>query len=350
MSTLIRSASLTNFAEIAQQFHLDPQALLRQVNLPLKSLNEPDLKVETNAVVKLLELAAQLSNEPAFGLKMGESRRLSNLGMLGMLLRDEPTLGDVLNILVRHIRMHNEALIVAMDEVDDTVVIKVDLAVDPSSALRQSIELAMAVTYRTISFFMGSHWRPRMVCFSHPAPGARQMHRRIFGETIAFNQEFNGLLCNRSDLNQPNPSADPVMARYAHEVLKSQSVSAPTFTSSVQQLILLLLPLGQCNAELIAQHLRCDRRTITRRLDQENTGFQILVTEHRRRMVRQLMQDKSRTLAQVSVLLGFSSPTSFSRWYKSQFGSVARDMRANGARDRTSLMLGPSIQDPKGRE
>jgi len=115
------------------------------------------------------------------------------------------------------------------------------------------------------------------------------------------------------------------MARYAREVLKSQSVSAPTFTSSVQQLILLLLPLGQCSAELIAQYLRCDRRTITRRLEQENTGFHVLVTEHRRRMVRQLMQDQSRSLAQVSVLLGFASPTSFSRWYKSQFGTLARD-------------------------
>jgi len=156
MSTLIRSASLTNFAEIAQQLHLDPQALIRQVGLPLKSLNDPDLKVETNAVVQLLELAAQMAHEPAFGLKMGESRRLSNLGLLGMLLRDEPTLGDVLNVLVRHIRMHNEALIVAMDEADDTVVIKVELAVDPSSPLRQSVELAMAVTYRTISF----SWAP----------------------------------------------------------------------------------------------------------------------------------------------------------------------------------------------
>lgn len=325
MSTLIRSASLTNFAEIAQQLHLDPQALIRQVGLPLKSLNDPDLKVETNAVVQLLELAAQMAHEPAFGLKMGESRRLSNLGLLGMLLRDEPTLGDVLNVLVRHIRMHNEALIVAMDEADDTVVIKVELAVDPSSPLRQSVELAMAVTYRTISFFMGSQWHPRMVCFSHAPPATRHMHRRIFGETIAFNQEFNGLLCNLSDLHQPNPSADPVMARYAREVLKSQSVSAPTFTSSVQQLILLLLPLGQCSAELIAQYLRCDRRTITRRLEQENTGFHVLVTEHRRRMVRQLMQDQSRSLAQVSVLLGFASPTSFSRWYKSQFGTLARD-------------------------
>lgn len=325
MSTLIRSASLTNFAEIAKQFNLDSQTLLRQAGIPLKSLNEPDLKVETNAVVWLLEQASQLAKEPAFGLKMGESRRLSNLGPLGMLLRDEPTLGDVLNAIVRHIRIHNEALIVAIDEVDDTVVIKVDLAVDLTAPILQSVELAMAVTYRTISFFLGSNWRPRMVCFSHAAPASRKMHKRIFGETIAFNQEFNGLICNLSDLSQPNPSADPVMARYAREFFQSQSVSVPTFTSSIQQLIVLLLPLGQCSAELIAQHLRCDRRTITRRLAAENTGFHQLVTEHRRRIVRQLMQDKSRPLAQVSTLLGFASPASFSRWYKSQFRSLARN-------------------------
>jgi AraC-like DNA-binding protein len=325
MSTLIRSASLTNFAEIAKQCGLDPMALLRAENLSQKSLTEPDLKIEAHAVVRLIERAAQLAHEPAFGLRMGESRRLSNLGPLGMLLRDEPTLRDVLNALVRHIRMHNEALIVAMDEVDDTVVIKFELAVDHKMPIRQSVELAMAVAYRTISFFLGPAWKPRQVCFSHGAPAQRNMHKHVFGDAISFNQEFDGLLCNLSDLNQPNPSADPVMARYAHEFFQSKSVVSQNFTSNVQQLILLLLPLGQCNAELIAQHLGCNRRTITRRLELENTGFHVLVNEHRRRMVQQLLQEKSRTLAQMSSLLGFSSPSSFSRWYKSQFGTLAKD-------------------------
>ena len=57
MSTLIRSASLTNFTEIAQKCGLDPLALVRAVGLPAKCLSDPDLKIDTNAVVRLLEMA-----------------------------------------------------------------------------------------------------------------------------------------------------------------------------------------------------------------------------------------------------------------------------------------------------
>ena len=325
MPTLTRSASLTNFSEIARQCGLDPLALVREVGLPAKCLSDPDLKIETYAVGRLLEMAAHHAAEPAFGLRMGESRRLSNLGPLGLLLRDEPTLRHALDAIVRHIRVHNEALVIKIEEEDQFVLIREEFVTDASEPRRQAAELAMAVTYRILSLFMGAAWRPRLVCFAHSAPAHRGPHHRVFGDQVAFNHEFNGLMCNQSDLDQPNPSADPVMARYAQELLASKAVGAPSFTHQVQQLILLLLPLGQCTADVVAQHLGCDRRTITRRLSAENTGFHQLVDQHRRLIVGQYLLDKSRPLAQVSSLLGFSAPSAFSRWYRDQFGTRARD-------------------------
>ena len=112
MSNLIRSASLTNFAEIARTCALEPLNLVRAVGLPGRCLSDPDFKIEALAVVRLLELASQQAKEPAFGLRMGQSRRLSNLGPLGLLLRDEPTLSHALDAIVRHLRVHNEALVV----------------------------------------------------------------------------------------------------------------------------------------------------------------------------------------------------------------------------------------------
>ena len=325
MPTLIRSASLTHFTEIARQCGLNPMALVRAVGLPSRCLSDPDLKIDTQAVIRLLEMAAHQAAEPAFGLRMGESRRLSNLGPLGLLLRDEPSLRHALDAIVRHIRVHNEALMVQIEEVGDMVLIRQEFAMQSSEPRRQAVELAMSVTYRILSLFMGAAWRPRLVCFAHPPPAYRAMHHRIFGDKVVFDHEFNGLMCSQSDLDQPNPSADPVMVRYVQELITSRAVDAPTFTQQVQQLIVSLLPQGQCNAEVVAQHLGCDRRTITRRLTLENTGFHQLMNEHRRRIVVQFLQNKSRPLAQVAILLGFSSPSAFSRWYRNQFGLRARD-------------------------
>ena len=144
MPSLIRSASLTNFTEIAQQCGLDPLALLRAVGLPVKCLDDPDMKISTHAVVRLLEMAARQAAEPAFGLRMGESRRLSNLGPLGLLVRDEPSLRHALEAIVRHIRVHNEALVIRLEEVDQWVMIREEFAVESSESKRQATELAMA--------------------------------------------------------------------------------------------------------------------------------------------------------------------------------------------------------------
>lgn len=305
-------------------------ALVRSVGLPVRCLSNPDLKIDAVAVTRLLERAAQEAHEPAFGLRMGESRRLSNLGPLGLLLRDEPTLRHALDAIVRYIRVHNEALTIRIEEIGKQVLIREEFTMDASQPRRQAVELAMAVTYRILSAFMGAGWRPRLVCFSHAAPTDWRVHHRVFGDRVEFNHEFNGLICNLSDLNQPNPNADPVMARYAEALVTANPVDALTPTQQVRQLIRILLPLGQCNADAVAQHLGCDRRTVTRWLSREKTRFHALVNEHRRDMAVQLLQNPSRPLAQVSELLGFSAPSAFSRWYRGQFGTSARKAQTAG--------------------
>lgn len=325
MPTLIRSASLTHFTEIARQCGLDPLALIRAAGLPARCLRDPDLRIDALAVARVLEMAAHQAQEPAFGLRMGESRRLSNLGPLGLLLRDEPTLRHALDAIVRHISVHNEALVLHIEELGKWVLIREAFAMDSAEPQRQAVELAMAVTYRILGFYMGPGWRPHLVCFAHSAPVDRRTHHRVFGDRVEFNHEFNSMVCSQSDLGRPNPGADPVMARYAQELVKAMPVETSSFTQQVQALVLYLLPLGQCTAEVVAQHLGCDRRTITRRLAQEGTGFHALVNAHRRRMVDQYLVEKSRPLAQVSDMLGFSAPSAFSRWYRQEFGRRARD-------------------------
>ena len=107
MTALVRSAALTHFAELAAACGLDARALLARVGLPSRCVSDPDLKIAAHRVGRLLEVAATEGREPAFGLKLAESRRLSNLGPLALLVRDEPTLRPALEALIQHIHVHN---------------------------------------------------------------------------------------------------------------------------------------------------------------------------------------------------------------------------------------------------
>lgn len=321
--TLVRSAALTHFADVAAACGLDARALLAEVGLPPRCLDDPDLKVPTGRVGQLLELAAERGGEPAFGLRMAESRRLSNLGPLGLLVRDEPTLGDALAALVRHIHVHNESLALRVERSGGLVLIREELSAYGPAPLRQATELVLGVTFRLLCLFLGAPWRPRLVCFTHRAPANLAVHRRLFGPAVEFGHEFNGLVCNAADLDAPNPGADPVMQRYAQRLL-AQEQGPDAWGPRVRELALLLLPRGHCQVERVAQHLGVDRRTVARRLAAEGTSFSTVVDGLRRELVRRYLADGGRPLAEVSVQLGFTAPSAFSRWHRQAFGVTAR--------------------------
>ncbi|HSV82755.1 MAG TPA: AraC family transcriptional regulator ligand-binding domain-containing protein [Ramlibacter sp.] len=327
MTPLIRCASLTNLGDVAAQCHLDVRALLHEAGLPARCLDEPDLRVPVANVVHLLELAAARAHEPTFGLRMAESRRLSNLGALGLLLREEPTLRDALEATVRYVHVQNEALAFEVEQVGKLVMIRIGLLAAQGRCQRQAIELCIGVTFRLLSIFMGADWHPRLVCFSHGAPAKLDVHRRVFGEAVEFGHEFSGIVCNAAELDARNPGADPVMALYAQRLLEREPQHARRWSLRVQQLALTLLPRGHCRVEVVAQHLGVDRRTVCRRLTEEGTSFSQIVEDLRSELLAHYRADDTRPLGEVAALLGFSTPTNFSRWHRARFGYAARSAR-----------------------
>ena len=335
MADLVRSAALTRFAELAAACGVDGRALVASVGLPSRCLADPDLKVPAKLVGRLLERAAELSREPAFGLRLAESRRLSNLGALALLVRDAPTLRHALETLVRHIHVHNEAMVLEMNERGGLVAIRTELMADGDTALRQATELVVGVTFRVLQVMLGARWHPRLVCFTHAAPRSLAVHRRVLGRAVEFGHEFNGIVCNAADLDAPNPGADPVLARYSQRLLAPSLARRVRMADRVRQQIVLLLPRGLCRVEVVAQHLGVDRRTVHRKLAAEGTSFSALLDAVRRELAARYVEGTEQPLTDVAALLGFSAPSAFSRWHAGAVGSSPIRRRAAAHRARS---------------
>ena len=260
---------------------------------------------------------------------MAEARRLSHLGPLGLLVREQPTLRLAVEAFARYGRRLNAALLLAIEEAGDVVVLREELIVGRAGPVRQSTELVVGVAFRTLSALLGPDWRPRRVCFAHDAPADRSVHERVFGRNVEFGHDFNGIVCARADLDRPNPNADPAMAKYAQQLLEESSAgSADNMSIQVRQLVVTLLGSGACTIERVAQHLGVDRRTVHRRLASDGQAFSAIVDTVRRELAERYLKDRHRSLAEVSSLLGFAAPSGFSRWYRRQFSGRASDVRA----------------------
>ena len=183
-------------------------------------LREPDLMIPVERVGQLLQTSATLSGNESFGLCMAESRLLSNLGTVGLLIRDQATLRDSLDMLMRYQSLLNGALSLAVEECGELVIIReAVMAGSAHQPTRQRVELALGVMVRLIRQLLKADWQPRRVCFEHPAPHDASTHQRFFGGCVEFDYDFNCIVCAKSDLDARNPSADPAMVRYAQQLL-----------------------------------------------------------------------------------------------------------------------------------
>ncbi|WP_432260621.1 AraC family transcriptional regulator [Cupriavidus sp. TMH.W2] len=339
MSSLVRAAALTNYSEVARAAGLDPVRMLLDAGLSPSILREPDLMIPVERVGRLLQASASMSGNESFGLCMAESRLLSNLGAVGLLIRDQATLRDSLHMLMRYQALLNGALSLAVEECGELVIIReAVMAGSAHQPTRQRVELALGVMVRLIRQLLKPDWEPRRVCFEHPAPRDLSTHLRFFGPRVEFDYDFNCIICAKSDLDARNPFADPAMVRYTQQLIDASAMSQQaTMLEDVRRIIVLLLPSGRCSIEQVAEHLGVVCRTVQRRLAEEGQSFSSIVNDIRTELAVRHVIESDRPLTEVATLLGFSAPSGFSRWYHAQFGCSPKESRATrGVRQPTA--------------
>lgn len=231
-------------------------------------------------VARLLEDAAQSTGCESLGLRMARHRQLSSFGAVSLLLQHQPTLRHALDTLVAHMHLVNESLLIHLEDAGDIVILREDFVLH--GAMRQSVELAMGVLWRMCEALLRERWRPQGVSFSHAPPADLSEHRRMFRCRITFGAEFNGIACRAADLDEPNPLADPALARYALRLVEAMPAHrAASVGHQARRVIYLLLPSGNATCAGVAQGMGRSLRTLQRELDREGLSFSELLTEVR---------------------------------------------------------------------
>ena len=331
MAHLARSAGLTGFVELAVSLGVDPYKIASEAGVPAAAFNDPDMRVSARALSQMHELAAERSGREDFGLRLAEGRRLSNLGPIALVIREQPNLRAALAQLRRYIWLQNDAYSTSMEEMGDIAVLRLHA---PPWTGRQGSEVAVGVAVRMFRELLGETWRPLEVMLAHDAPAKLDSYLRVYGVIPLFQQDFVGIVIPCADLDRPISTADPDMARQVVRYLEQIAAGrGSSFADKVREMIVLLLPNGGVTVERVAQRLAMDRRTLHRRLTAEGTTFSELLNTARREVAEPLLARSERSFQSIADLLGFSSLSAFAHWFRRQFGSTASAYRANHARE-----------------
>ncbi|MGY1620490.1 AraC family transcriptional regulator [Geodermatophilus sp. SYSU D00691] len=329
MRPSVRCATLDGYVGLARSSGLDPARLLAGVGLAVADLAVPDKWVPAAAVARLLERSAQQSGLEDFGLRLAGLRRLATLGPLSVVLRQEPDLRSALGLLTRYEHSYNEALRLRLEESADLAAIRLWFEFAEPAPTRQSLELATAALHGIVRELVGPHWEPLSVCFTHAAPASPATHRAVFGPRLQFGHAFTGLVLHAAELSSANRAADPLLRPYAEQFLQALGdPRAEGVTGRVRELVEMLLPLGRCSTTQVARALGVTPRTLHRHLAAEGASFSEVVHRTREALAERHLQTERYTLTDVSQLLGFTSPSAFSRWFRQRFGVSPTQWRA----------------------
>lgn len=327
----VRAAALTGFAALCRHYGIDSAHFLREAGLPAAIESDPDSRVSIARVNLAFDNAARACGQDDFGLQMAQLRGLSNLGQIGLLARDAPTVGAACALIEAHLPAHNDALVLQSEAFDDCIVLRATvLGTGPKM---HANDVAIAMYIRILRQLAGSDWAAEEVCLSRPPPRDASRFHLLFGRHVRFGAAFDGIVVRAELLERPNQFADPVFRRLAAQAVQ---IGAPgrseSMTARVQRSLPLLIAGKRCTAGHVAERLGISRRTLVRQLAAEGTGFLSLLDDARGEIARHHLEGRGQKLSDVGDMLGFSSPAAFSTWFRRRYSVTPRDWQKANAR------------------
>jgi AraC-like DNA-binding protein len=329
----VRTATLDGYLGLARSVGVDPAKILTRAGIAVADLAVPDTWVPAAAVARVLERSADESGLEDFGLRLAGLRRLATLGPLSVVLSQEPDLRSALTLLCRYEHSYNEALRMRLDEDGDLATMRLWFEFGEPAPTRQATELATAALLGIVRELLGRQWEPLSLCFTHRAPASLAAHQAVFGPRLRFGHEFSGLVFYATELDAANRASDPLLRPYAEQLRRALGAPpAATVTGQVTRLVEMLLPVGRCSTHQVARSMGVTQRTLHRRLAAEGQSFSGIVHTTREALAERYLAADRYSLTSVSELLGFTSPSAFSRWFRERFGGTPSEWRAAGGR------------------
>jgi AraC-like DNA-binding protein len=338
----VRYAALTGYPEVARSVGLDPARLMADEGMDVAGLAEQDTWVPAVPVARLLERSAVESGCEDFGVRMPGYRRLSALGPLSVVLREEPDLRSALDLLIRYEGAYSGVLDLRLLEADGLATVQVWLDFGAPVPVRQSADLTVATAVGVMRSLVRADWQPLSVVFAHPPPAELGLFRQIFGPGLRFDQPFTGVVFRAQDLDLPTVTADPAMRSYARRLLETVPAPQPTtITAQVRSLVEVLLPTGRCSLAHVSRALHVPARTLHRHLAEEGESYSTVVQDIRARWAERYLANDAYPLTRIALLLGFAAPSAFSVWFRGHFGITATEWRQR-ARSRPASTRQPA--------
>jgi AraC-like DNA-binding protein len=302
--------------------------LLRRASLPANLFEQEKIYVTTAEVFAIWRTVAEMSRDPAFGLKLGTEIRFERSHPVSIAGVCSRTFGDALQRLARYkqltcpeeIRVHRKA--------QET---SVEFFFIEAKEPQPDIMVDLGLSWILCVGQRGSDGEitPLRLELTRPVKH-RALLERHFGCRVRFKADRNALVFRSSDLDRPfvthNEELVAIIGTQLDSELKTRNASV-NIGQQVKDTLKRSLAGKRPTLQDVAHELGLGTRTLQRRLTDAGITFQKLVEDTRRELARHYLKQRAVELNEAAFLLGFEDVNSFFRAFQEWEGTSPTQWR-----------------------
>lgn len=308
----------------------DPAPLLAAAGIDSGDYSDTNARIPTTKTMALWHLSVEKTGNPAFGLVVAQHFQPAVLHGLGFAWLASDTLRDALGRLVKFSHLINTLPDFRLEDTDETVDLVVTVPALGDELSHAATDAGLAIFLRMCQITAGTDIMPVRVTMQRPEPIDKAPYETVFGKDIEYDSDAHRLSFETGLANNPLSTAHPELARLNDQTVIDylSRYEHNNLAMQVRARIIEELPDGRPSQEVIAQTLNTSLRSLQRRLRDEDTSFKDLLSETQKELAMQYMRDTSRSIGEITYLLGFSEPSNFTRAFKRWTGKSPGEFRS----------------------
>lgn len=305
--------------------------LLRGTGLDVVRFLSEDCMLTPDQQVRILSTALLLSSQPAFGLRLGKRLTPATHGAMGFAASSSPDLLSALRAIHTFLPTRASVIQLHLRQVEEYLECRLDFQVPLDADLQRCLaDMMIKVLLEFGEFIVGRPLYEAEICFTYPAPEYHAIYSEYLSGRIHFGCDHLTLKLPMALCQEPNASANHESYRLALQQCESMLAQLQTHKPSYQtrlKKMMLSRPPGTLSEEEAAASLFMNKRTLSRKLKQENSSFRQIRDDILSQQAASYLCDSKLSIEAIAALMNYHDSANFRRAFKRWFGHPPEQYR-----------------------
>lgn len=310
---------------LEKYYKVDIAVLITKAKINSNVFEKEHGYVDNSQMHLLFKEASKLCNDPFLALHLGEASSPQSIGLLGYMLTNTATVGEMLEKLCHYSPLIGKNLKFIFSQTKKGYRLALLLHDNPLIALsRYQSEIHLSAVVSLIRQLSGIEIKPEFSYFQHESVDILDEYHRLFGDKLIFNAYENALIFSKEKVNVELKTPNQGMLKYFEQQAEKiiEDLYEYSWHTQTKKLILIKLGNEEISIDAVANDLSISARTLQNHLKQEGYSYAKLLESVRKKLAQHYLHNFSLDIGTIAIYLGYADVSAFSRSFKKWFGSA----------------------------